>query len=183
MHGDFKEIKTTQAATLLLSLNNDSMYYLKLVKLLYLIDREALLRWGRPVTFDNLVSMDQGTVTSTTLNLIREKVDPADFAYWYEHIHTLSHQRKVKLIENSNYDELSEAEKDLIVEIDNKFKKYSRWQLRDYTHKLPEWQDPKGTSVPISLFDIFGGEGRNNKEAEEIINDLQSLSYLDRTLT
>jgi hypothetical protein len=31
---------------------------LKLIKLLYLLDREALLRWGRPVTADRYVSMD-----------------------------------------------------------------------------------------------------------------------------
>ena len=30
------------------------MKYLKLIKRLYLADREALSRWGRPITTDNL---------------------------------------------------------------------------------------------------------------------------------
>ena len=34
------------------------MSYMKLLKLLYLVDREALLRWGRPVSTDRYVSMD-----------------------------------------------------------------------------------------------------------------------------
>ena len=34
------------------------MSYMKLLKLLHLVDREALLRWGRPVSTDRYVSMD-----------------------------------------------------------------------------------------------------------------------------
>jgi len=33
------------------------MHYVKLIKLLYLADREALLRWGAPITTDRYVSM------------------------------------------------------------------------------------------------------------------------------
>ena len=45
---------------------------LQLVKLLYFVDREALLRRGAPVTGDRMVSMDHGPVLSTTLDLINE---------------------------------------------------------------------------------------------------------------
>jgi hypothetical protein len=33
------------------------MAYLKRIKLLYFIDREAILKWGRPVTADRFVSI------------------------------------------------------------------------------------------------------------------------------
>ena len=46
----FNEAKATQAAARLLFLRGGTMSYVKLIKLLYLADREALIRWGRPVT-------------------------------------------------------------------------------------------------------------------------------------
>jgi len=46
------------------------MNYLKLMKLLYLADRESMRRNGRPISGDRYVSMDHGPVLSQTLNLI-----------------------------------------------------------------------------------------------------------------
>ncbi len=46
------------------------MSYMKLIKLLYLADREALARWGRPITTDTYVAMKHGPVLSYILNLI-----------------------------------------------------------------------------------------------------------------
>ena len=37
------------------------MSYMKLIKLLYLADREALARWGRPITTDQYVSTPRAT--------------------------------------------------------------------------------------------------------------------------
>ncbi len=67
----FDEEKATEAAALILSLRGGQMHYMKLIKLLYLLDREALSRWGIPVTTDTYVSMDHGPVVSAIYNLIR----------------------------------------------------------------------------------------------------------------
>jgi hypothetical protein len=48
----FDERKATEATALLLSLRGGQMHYMKLIKLLYLADRRALLRWGIPITTD-----------------------------------------------------------------------------------------------------------------------------------
>ena len=48
----FNEKKATQAAARFLRLCKGCMNYMKLIKLLYIADREALLRWGRPITTD-----------------------------------------------------------------------------------------------------------------------------------
>ena len=42
----FDESKATEAAVFLLSRSDQTMNYMKLIKLLYLADREALIRWG-----------------------------------------------------------------------------------------------------------------------------------------
>ncbi len=55
---------------------------LKLVKLLYLADRESLQKHGNPISFDRLVSMDHGPVLSRTLNLICGAVGGESGAEW-----------------------------------------------------------------------------------------------------
>lgn len=34
-----------------------------------------------------------------------------------------------------------------------------RWDLVQFTHRLPEWKDPQGSSVPISIHELLRGAG------------------------
>src|SRR4051812_18447984 len=86
MRKPYDEAKTTQAALYLLKKRGGTMSYMKLIKLLYLADREALLRWARPITFDRYVSMDNGPVVSQTYRLIAEDLPPGETSYWQDHI-------------------------------------------------------------------------------------------------
>lgn len=61
----FIEAKATQAAARLLRNRGGKMSYMKLIKLLYLADREALAQWGRSITTDTYVSMDKGRLAIT----------------------------------------------------------------------------------------------------------------------
>lgn len=51
---------------------------LKLIKLMYLSDRESMRRHGYPISFDNFVSMEHGPVLSRTLNLISNNKHASD---------------------------------------------------------------------------------------------------------
>src|ERR1051326_1095100 len=82
----FNERRATEAAARFLKLCGGWMSYLKLIKLLYLLDREALLRWGRPVTTDRYVSMDNGPVVSRIYSLIREEPVPGVDPFWRNYI-------------------------------------------------------------------------------------------------
>src|SRR3989304_7235844 len=85
----FNEAKATQAAAMLLKMRGGTMSYMKLLKLLYLADREALLRWGRPISTDVYVSMDHGPVLSKTLDMINEGPDTGG-RIWAEYISSSS---------------------------------------------------------------------------------------------
>ena len=78
----FNEAKATEAAARLIELRGGKMSYRKLINLLYLADREALLRWGRPITTDRYVSMDHGPVVSNVYELIRAEPQPGSGQYW-----------------------------------------------------------------------------------------------------
>ncbi len=63
------------------------MSYMKLLKLLYLAARGALLAHGRPITYDRYVSMDHGPVLSQTYNLIvAEQSQGQPPSYWRQFI-------------------------------------------------------------------------------------------------
>ena len=95
----FSEIKATQAAAFLLKANGGKMNYMKLIKLLYLADREALSRWERPITGDSYVSMDNGPVLSKVLDKINSGKNPAgEKSYWHDYISSPENYN-IKLLE------------------------------------------------------------------------------------
>src|SRR5689334_6775712 len=101
----FNEAKATQAASRLLRLRGGPMSYIKLIKLLYIIDREALIRWGRPVTTSRHVSMPKGPVVSQIYDLITEEAIPGEETLWRKYISTNRQDFEVTLLKDPGDDE------------------------------------------------------------------------------
>lgn len=181
MRPRFKERKTTQAAAVLMKLRGGTMNYMKLIKLLYLIDRQALTKWGRPVTFDAYVSMNHGPVLSRTLELINEGMRPGRPSYWNEHI-SIIERYDVKLTSSVPTDELSDAEVGLINEIYEKYGHVSKWALVDSLHELPEWEYPEGSCLPIEYEDILEAVGKDEKDVKSILDELALIEFVDDLL-
>lgn len=182
MHVKFNEAKATQAAARFLELRGAPMSYMKLVKLLYLADREALLRWGRPITTDCYVSMDRGPVVSRILDLITDEPSPGQETIWSEFV-SRPVNYEVQLLKRPSFEELSRAEDALIQEIFERFGRgMNRWQLVEYTHTLPEWKDPGGGALPIEYRDILRAGGKTSGEIAEIENELENLALLETFL-
>ena len=133
----FNEVKTTQAAARLLFGNGGHMEVLKLVKLLYLADRKALLRWGRPVTFDRYFSLPHGPVLGVTLDRINEPVAPEGPSYWQTIISEREGHAVRLLGPEPPRDDLSPAEEALLDELYEEFGRMDTWALHDYSHTLP----------------------------------------------
>ena len=177
----FNEEKATQAAARFLSANSNRLPYLKLIKLLYFLDREALLRWGRPVTTDRFVAMPHGPVVSQIYNLICDGPEPVRASRWHASITKDGYD--VFLSDPTvATDELSRVELRLIDEIANKYAGLSKWQVRDLSHDLPEWADPQGSSFPIEYEDILRAEGRTEHDVRVIIGELENLALVQSTL-
>jgi uncharacterized phage-associated protein len=108
----FNEAKATQAAAQFLRLRGEKMSYVKLIKLLYLADREALIRWGRPITPDRYVSMDIGPVVSRIYDLIRDEPPPNFVRIWRKFI-SQPENYEVRLLGDPGSSELSRPEQEL----------------------------------------------------------------------
>ncbi len=155
------------------------MSYLKLLKLLYLADRTALQRFGRPITFDRYVSMDKGPVPSRTCDLIRGEPSPHENSFWREHIVEAPDDRySVVLRDDAPGHQLSPAEEQIIDEIFAEFGHWSRWDLVKYTHTLPEYRDPEGSSIPIEIEEILRAAGYDDDDVRSVISALVAESLM-----
>jgi uncharacterized phage-associated protein len=161
----FNEKKATQAAARFLLLSGRKLPYIRLLKLMYFMDREALIRWGEPVTNDRYFSLDRGPILSAVKNLIYD--EPEAPTFWNAHISSPSNYM-IELIDEPGNEELSAAEEHLIEEIHNQYGHLDRWQLVKKSHELPEWDDPHGSSNPIEIDDILKAAGKKRKERDAI---------------
>ena len=177
----YKQERTTQAAARLLKLRGGSMSYLKLLKLLYLADRKALLEHGRPITYDRYVSMDHGPVLSQTYDLIVREESPERRSYWRQHI-SAPENFEVRLLGDAPNGELSAALEQILDEVFAEFGRMGRWEIVDFMHTLPEWEDPHGSSVPIPIRDVLRAMGLDDDQAEAIEEDLAGEDALARLL-
>lgn len=167
----------TQAAARLLKLNQGKMNYMSLIKILYLVDRTALLTWGRPVTTDCYVSMDKGPVLSKTLDLINEKREPGTDSFWARHV-SAPRNYSIMLLRNPGTSELSRAEEGLIQAVFMEHQSKTPWDLVKFVHSLPEWQDPEGSAIPITYAEILRAGKKTDSQVLEIKEELDSLSAL-----
>jgi uncharacterized phage-associated protein len=178
----FNAKKAAQAANKLLRLSGGQRNYMELVKLLYLADREALLRLECQITGDQLMALPFGPVLSRVLDLIRWGPINEDDAPWFEAV-SPPFGYDVKALANCDDDELSGAECQILDEIFAKHGKKNWKELSRLTHELPEWVDPNGSRIPISVEQILKLEGKPQEEIERIRGEISAYELLDRELS
>jgi uncharacterized phage-associated protein len=179
----FNVEKATQAAAYLLERRGGRMSYMKLLKLLYLADREALVSLGRPITYDRYVSMDHGPVLSQTYNLIASEPQPGRVPeYWRQVISAPQNYEVALLAVHAPTSSLSAAQIGILDDVFAAHGAKGRWELVDFVHTLPEWVNPHGSSIPISVRDVLLASGMDEEEAEGIEEGLLAEAALDELL-
>jgi len=179
----YREEKATQAAAKLLSLSpKHKMNHVRLIKLLYLADRQALINWGRTITGDDYYSLRLGPILQCTLDLLNDEINPQAPSYWHKHI-SERQGNEVRLLGEAPNDQLSSAEENLLQEIFDEHGKKNQWELVKLTHDLPEWQDPGCSRLPISIRRILSSEGFSESEILEIENSISNKQSANDLLT
>lgn len=178
----FNERKVAQMAAYLLDRGEKCMPHLKLMKLLYLADRQSMDLYGFPISGDCIVAMPHGPVLSMTLNLIDGDVESCENG-WESWVSDKSNH-KVTLKRHvlpEALDELSAADLETLESVWNTFGHMNQWAIRDYTHQYcPEWQDPKGSSLPIPYENVFRALGKSDETAIELGARIETERSLDR---
>lgn len=179
----FNQRKTAQEAAFFLGKAPDKrMSHLKLMKLLYLADRESVRLFGWPISGDRLVSMPHGPVLSQTLNLMDGDAEsqPDGWDAWIsdKENHELSLRRPIQA---ADLDELAPAEIEVLESVWGQFGSMGKWEIRDWTHKhCAEWQDPNGSSFPIRYEDLARAVGFDEEAARRVAEQIQAEDKVDR---
>ncbi len=172
----YSEAKATQMAARLVTLAGTRLNYVKLLKLMYLADRAMLTRHGKPITYDRWVSMQHGPVLSATYDCIKGRSE----GEWAGHLRTTDYD--VQITGDPGCDDLSPAELNVIDDTYRRYGAVGTWKLRDMTHELKEWQDPGGSSRPISYREILEDDGLSSDEVETILANIAAQDCLARLL-
>jgi uncharacterized phage-associated protein len=174
----FNVKKAAQVAAFFALRQGGQIHVLKLVKLIYLTDREFMRRYDVPIIGDKLVSMDHGPVNSLTLNYVNGTAESPDWdAFMSDRAgHMVGVVRGD--LNDDLLDELSDAEIRVLGDVWNEFGHMDRFEIRDYTHRhCPEWDDPHGSSTPIRYAHVFKFLGKENSaELEDRVNAERRLS-------
>jgi len=138
--------------------------YGQIIKLLYLADRKKLLERGTPITGDRFVSMKHGTALNLIYEVIRDGPLESLGQVWSTYV-SLPYELNIKALKD-DVDELSRYELRVLDEIDAEFGSMTFTQLRNFTHQLPEWEDPGDSSRIIPPERIFHVERRPQEEID-----------------
>jgi hypothetical protein len=178
----FNEPKTTQAAAQLLKDADRPMNLMVLMKMLYLADRAAFMKFGRSITNDTYYAMFLGPVLSNTHDLATEEMPPEEEHYW-GHFISPRENFQVRLLDDPGSGELSDGEVRILDAIFAKFKTYldDPFGLPKWMHEnLPEVKEvPRGQRVDLPVVDVLRGAKKSEEEIRELVSELEMLDQVD----
>lgn len=178
----FCEERVAQIAAYLLSKGGGRMAYLKLMKLMYLADRESMSRYGESMSGDRMVSMPHGPVLSMSLDLMKG-AEPGEHGWnnWVADAANYDLQLNRADALRDDFDELSDADLSVLDGVYLAFGHMGKWQIRDYTHsRCAEWADPKGGASTINPETVFRALGKSEDHVRLLSDRMREFTELDR---
>jgi uncharacterized phage-associated protein len=153
---------------------------LKLIKLVYLSEREFLADYRTPMLFDELYSLPHGPICSSTLNGINGAVNEE---IWSDYI--ARNGNLVIAIKKFNRDELDEISAAEIECLDKMWKRLGHMtasQLRNFSHdNCPEYTEVEKGRIPISYAEVLRALG--DGAAEEVEEEIHEIRRAESVLS
>ena len=173
----FNEEKAVQVAGEIFRLaKSGSVSKLWLTKMLYLVDRESFAQRERPLIGGSYFSMPHGTVISEALDTM-SLGDDGEWTIWVRFFQSPD-SRTVLMVQSPEDDLLSTRERRIIGRVFEQFGHMTPAEIRRFTHTLPEYEDPEGSSIPIALERMLDVVGHTGEEAKQIARDCRGVQFL-----
>ena len=139
------------------------MTKLKAAKLLFLLDKWHLVRFGRPVTGDRYVHMDRGPVPSVALNLLNDLITPDESSRCIDPRLELQDILCVdkeagpypvfRALRKPDLTVLSETDVEALEKVSDLYDQKSAGELIELTHTHPTWaRSPRNGPIDFELF-------------------------------
>lgn len=151
--------------------------YTKLLKVLYLADRKALIETGCPITGDRIVNMNNGPVLSEVYDCIKH-LSGKPHSAWGQHFHKEGYS--VRLVADPGDSELSDYDVDLLTALAAKYRSHSFGQMVNIVHKLKEWHAPEdGGADPVDYEDVLRAEGLSDERIAEYTEQNEAMNVFE----
>jgi uncharacterized phage-associated protein len=177
----FDSNKATEVACRFARLESGRINVLKLVKLVYLLDRLSIQRRNIPVVGGAYFSMKNGPVTSEVLDLINADRIAGTESVWPNYISSRrNHEVEINEIPTGF---LSESEVDLLEEIYREHGTKDQWQLRDWCHRhCAEWTPLIAGHCSITPFVIAKALGKSEEQVREVVADADESAFVEAAI-
>jgi Protein of unknown function (DUF4065) len=177
----YQDKTTTQMAARFLRHSGNRLPYIVLLKMLYLADRQMLVQFGEPISYDRWVSMENGPLLSHVYDVIKH---PELSEFWSTHIKRSGYD--VELVTDPGDGSLSELKEEVIDAVfseyhdpTGKYEKDYIWALVSRTHDLPEWGKLRGLyggASEITYEQVLRSEGIEPSVIEDTLENIKSVS-------
>ncbi len=138
--------KTIIEAIFYLLTKKESADKIQIIKWVYLADKYHLVKYGRTITGDQYYAMQYGPVGSTVKDVLELNGLPAAEARYVksliENIDRVTFKKR-KDAPRIIFNQLSKTDIEALNFVIKKFGDMGSWELKDYTHKYPEWKQHK----------------------------------------
>lgn len=178
----FQARKAAQVAAFFVNKAGNSIEKVRLMKLIYLSERNFIENYSEPMLYDELYSLEQGPVCITTLSLVNGQVALGED---YVRLSCPTEERMLvrsdKTYLTEELDELSRAELKTLESVWVSFGHLSEKDIVAWTHKhCPEYiETEKNKKNPISYEDLYKAmKFEDAKEMAKRISDYRRLSTL-----
>lgn len=180
--------KLIQACGYILKKYDRKLNYTKLIKLLYIADKEALKESFVTISGDEYVCMPNGPVLSKLYDLVRNRYGNKDIqsqSLWNARFATDGYDI-IALLSDYPEGKLSDYEKKVLDHVDFLYHGKTFGEMIDLVHDknvCPEWSDPGDTSRPLPLAEILKSVGYSDIEIEWAIKETQTFDKEDQLLS
>lgn len=164
----FEIRKAIAAVAFLLEKQGGQLDMFLSLKMLYLADKKSLIEWGKTITGDKFVSMPKGPVLSCVYRLFKGEAARKNQKEW-DAFFSERVNHSIHLLKGVDTGVLSEREMEVLESARKEVNSYAPWEVAEWLHKAcPEWEDPKGSSIPINPRVILRNAGRTEEDIKTI---------------
>jgi uncharacterized phage-associated protein len=153
---------------------------LRLLKLLYIADRESLAERGVPIIGGRVAALDNGPLHSDIYELIKGAHE--DAVEWQRFLSNDGHV--VLWAGDPGRLELSPFEIEKLTQVSDRLRSCDSWEVAELTHKFPEWTEchVAGSSKTIPMERILSSLGFSTADIDQIRNDAESHQRVRKAL-
>lgn len=179
MNFRFDITKATEVACQFLKREGGPINIMKLVKLVYLLDRLSLAQRGLPVVGGAYFSLPNGPITSEFLDLINSGgLWGVKDCHWDEFLSDRN-DHEVAMIKEAPRDHLSDSEIDLIEAVYQEHGNKTQWELRDWCHEhCDEWTPLEQGRERIAVDRIARAVGKTDAQIARLKEQTAELHFL-----